>query len=114
MGTAVLLIVIVAVVVIVVAYRFTLARRGRLRSLPPESKAGYADSWNAIQARFLTQPEVALGEADQLALSMLLERGAKINDGWRPPEMLRARELARTSGADSATEGPRKAAMLQY
>jgi hypothetical protein len=106
--------VIVAVVVIVVAYRVTLARRGRVRSLPHESKARYADSWNAIQARFVTQPEVALGEADQLALSILLERGAKIKDGWRPAEMLRARELARTNGGASATEGPRKAAMSQY
>jgi len=104
MGTTVLLILIVAVVVTVIAYRVILARRGRIRSLSPENKARYAQSWSAIQARFLAQPAAAVQEADQLAVSILRDRGAKMNDGWRPAEMQRARELARASEGDSATE----------
>ena len=113
MGTTVLLILIVAVVVTVIAYRVILARRGRIRSLSPENKARYAQSWSAIQARFLAQPAAAVQEADQLAVSILRDRGAKMNDGWRPAEMQRARELARASEGDSATEDLRNA-MSQY
>jgi hypothetical protein len=119
MGTTVLLILIVAVVVSVIAYRVNVARRGRIRSLSPENKARYAQSWSAIQARFLATPRAAVEEAEQLAVSILRDRGARMNDGWRPAEMHRARELARTiegdstTGGDSATEGLRSA-MLQY
>jgi hypothetical protein len=112
-GTTALLILIVAVVVIVIAYGVSLARRGRLRSLSPENKARYAQSWSAIQARFLAEPAAAVQEADQLAVSILRDRGAKMNDGRLPAEMQRAREVARTNEGDSGTEGLRKA-MLQY
>ena len=112
-GTTALLILIVAVVVIVIAYRVSLARRGRLRSLSPENKARYAQSWSAIQARFLAEPAAAVQEAEQLAVSILRDRGAKVNDGWRPAEMHLARELASSNEGDSGTEGLRKA-MLQY
>ena len=113
MGTMVLLILIVAVVAIVIAYRVSQARRGRIRSLSPENKARYAQSWSAIQAGFLAAPAAAVQEADRLAVSILRDRGARINDGWRPAEMLRARELAGTNEGNSTTEGFRKA-MLQY
>lgn len=113
MGTTALLILIVAVVVIVIAYRVSRARRGRLRSLSPENKARYAQSWSAIQSRFVAEPAAAVQEADQLAVSILRDRGARMNDGWRPPEMHRAQELARTSREDSTTEDLRNA-MLQY
>jgi hypothetical protein len=113
MGTTVLLIVISAVVVIVIGYRVILARRARIRSLTPENKARYAQTWSAIQARFVTQPASALQEADQLALSILRDRGTRVNDGWRPAEVQRARELARTHEGDPTNEGLREA-MLQY
>ncbi len=113
MGTTVLVILVAAVVVIVIAFRVIAGRRGRIRSLSPESKARYAQSWSAIQSRFLASPAAAVQEADQLAVAILRERGAKINDGWRPAEMQRAQELARTSQGDPATEDLRKA-MLQY
>ena len=95
MGTTVLLILIAADVVIVVAYRVVAARRGRIRSLSAENKARYAQSWSAIQAGFLAAPAAAVEEADQLAVSVLRDRRAKIDDGWRPAEMHRARQLTR-------------------
>lgn len=113
MGTMALLILIGAVLVIAIAYRVSLARRGRLRSLSPENKVRYAQSWNAIKAGFLAKPIVAVQEADQLAISILRDRGARMNDGWRPAEMHRAQELARTNRGGSATEGL-SSAMLQY
>lgn len=113
MGTMALLILIGAVLVIAFAYRVSLARRGRLRSLSPENQARYAQSWSGIQARFLANPAAAVQEADQLAISILRDRGAKMNDGWRPAEMRRAQELARTNQGNSTTEDLRSA-MLQY
>jgi len=112
-GTSALLILVVAVVVIVIAYGASMARRGRLRSLSPEDKARYAQSWSAIQARFLAEPAAAVKEADQLAVAILRDRGAKMNDGRRPAEMQRAQEAAGTNEGDAGTEGLRKA-MLQY
>ena len=112
MGITVLLILIVAVVVSVFAYRVIVAWRGRIRSLSPERKATYAQSWRAIQAHFPAAPRAAVDEAEQLAISILRDRGAKMSDGWRPPEMHLARELARANEGNS-TEGLRSA-MLQY
>jgi hypothetical protein len=83
-GTTALLILIAAVVVIVVALVVTMTRRGRLRSLSPELKSRHAQSWTAIQARFLAEPAAAVQEADQLAISILRDRGAKMDDAALP------------------------------
>jgi len=113
MGTVVLLILIVAVIAGVIAYRVRLALRGRIRSLSSENKARYAQSWSAIQARFLEEPAAAVQEADQLAVSILRDRGARVGDGWRPVEMQRAQQLARTGEGHPAGADLRNA-MLQY
>ncbi len=113
-GTTAVLILVVAVVVIVIALGVTMMRRGRLRSLSPELKARHAQSWTAIQARFIAEPAPAVQEADELAVSILRDRGAKMDDDRRlPNELRRAREAARTNEGESGTEGLRKA-MLQY
>ncbi len=110
-GTA-LLILIVAVVVIAVGVG--VMRRGRLRSLSPELKSRHAQSWTAIQARFLAEPAAAVQEADQLAVSILRDRGARMDDGRHlPGELRRAREAASTKEGQSGTEELRKA-MLHY
>jgi hypothetical protein len=110
--TTALLILIAAVVVLVLIV--TMTRRGRLRSLSPELKSRYAQSWTAIQARFLAEPAAAVQEADQLAVSILRNRGAKMDDDRRlPAELRRAREAAATNEGQSGTEGLRKA-MLHY
>jgi predicted Holliday junction resolvase-like endonuclease len=108
------LILIVAVVVIVIALAVFMTRRGRLRSLSPELKSRHAQSWATIQTRFLAEPAAAVQEADQLAVSILRDRGAKLDDERRlPGELRRAREAARTNEGESGTEGLRKA-MLHY
>ena len=113
-ATTALLILVVVIVVTVIALGVNLMRRGRLRSLSPELKASHAQSWRAIQARFLAEPAVAVQEADQLAVSILRDRGAKMDDARRlPPALGRAREAARTDEGQSGTEGLRKA-MLEY
>jgi hypothetical protein len=111
-GTTALLLLVAVVVVVVLGV--SVMRRGRLRSLSPELKSSHAQSWSAIQARFLAEPAVAVQEADQLAVSILRDRGAKLDDNRRQPdELRRAREAAGTDEGQSGTEGLRKA-MLQY
>ena len=111
-GTTALLILIAAVVVI--ALGLSVMRRGRLRSLSPELKTRHAQSWTAIQARFLAEPAAAVQEADQLAVSILRDRGASLDgDRQLPGELRRARAAASTEEGQSGTEGLRKA-MLHY
>lgn len=111
-ATTALLILIAAVVVIVLVV--TMTRRGRLRSLSPELKSRHAQSWTAIQARFLAEPAAAVQQADQLAVLILRDRGAKMADDRRlPADLRRAREAAGTNEGQSGTEGLRKA-MLHY
>lgn len=112
--TTALLFLVGAVVLIVIAFGISVARRRRLRSLPPEIKARHVQSWRAIQARFLAEPAAAVQEADQLAVSILRDRGAKLDDDRRlPGELRRAREAAGTNEGVAGTEGLRKA-MLHY
>ena len=111
-GTTALLILITAVVVI--ALGVLVMRRGRLRSLSPELKSRHAQSWTAIQARFLAEPAAAVQEADQLAVSILRDRGARMDgDRQLPCELRLARAVASTEEGQSGTEGLRKA-MLHY
>jgi len=112
--TTALLILIAAAVVIVIAFGASMMRRGRLSSLSPELKSRHVQSWTAIQARFLAEPPAAVQEADQLSVSILRDRGAKMDDDKRlPNELRRAREAARTNEGQSGTEGLRKA-MLHH
>jgi hypothetical protein len=112
-GATALLILIAAVVVLVVALGLNKIRRGRLQSLSPEVKSRYAESWKAIQSRFLEDPAAAVQQADQLAVSILRDRGAKMDEKLLPNELRRAREAAGTNEGQSGTEGLRKA-MLHY
>lgn len=100
-------------VVSVIAYRVRAGRGRRIRSLSVEDKARYAHDWSGIQARFVATPITALQEADKLALSILRDWGARINDGWRPAEMHRARELGRANAGLPGAEDLRNA-MSQY
>lgn len=110
-GTTLLILVVAAVAI---ALGVIVMRRGRLRSLSPELKTSHAQSWTAIQARFLAEPPAAVQEADQLAVSILRDRGAKMEGDRRlPDELRRAREAAGTNEGQSGTEGLRKA-MLHY
>lgn len=114
-GTAALVTLIVAIVVVLllVGLGVSLMRR-RLRRLAPEVRDRYAESWKAIETRFIEDPSAAVQEADQLVVSILRDRGARLEDERRLPDGLRrAREAARTDEGNSGTEGLRKA-MLEY
>lgn len=108
-------IVVVAVVaLIIIGLIVAMTRRSRMRHLSDESKVRYATSWRTIQTRFVEDPAGAVGEADQLAVSVLRDRGAQMDDVHHAPESLRlAREAARTDDGTSQTEGLRSA-MLHY
>lgn len=109
-----ILILIVVVAAVAVGIAMLTIRRNRLRPLSDEARGRYAQSWAAIESRFIGEPAAAVQEADQLALSILRDRGARIDDERRlPRELTQARDAAHTNEGQSGTEGLRKA-MLHY
>ncbi|HEY3084135.1 MAG TPA: hypothetical protein VGK28_01640 [Candidatus Dormibacteraeota bacterium] len=109
------IVVIVAIVLaIAIALLVALSRRSRLRALPPESRDKYAQSWQAVETRFIDDPRGAVQEADKIAVMILGERGATIHDERKVPNDLKhAREAARSDEGRQGTEGMRKA-MVHY
>src|SRR5579859_5416242 len=115
-STTLVIVIVVAVAVLIVAgvLAATIGRRSRLRSLSGESRRRYAESWKAIQMKFVESPQAAIREADDLAVSILRERGAHMHDDHMPDELRRAREAARADErGGGGTEGMRRA-MLAY
>lgn len=115
MDSTTLLIVIVVVVaaLIVIGLVAALMKRSQLHDLPDESKARYAQTWRQIEARFIEDPASAMRDADGLAVAMLRERGASMEDGKVPKELRHAREAARSGQGQPGTESMRLA-MLEY
>lgn len=112
------LIVIAAIVVIViVAGLARTAGKPRLRPLSDESKDRYAQSWHAIEARFIDDPRAAVQEADKTVVMILSERGATVSDQKHMPDDLRKARGAmpgeRGDGAAQDTEALRRA-MTHY
>ena len=108
-----ILIVIVVVVAIAVGIAMSMMRN-RLRPLTDEARGRYAQSWSAIQSRFIEEPAAAVQQADELVLSILRDRGARVDDERRlPRELKEARAAAHTNEGQSGTEGLRKS-MLHY
>lgn len=101
-----ILVVIAIVVLVIVALIYTLAR-GRARSprltaLSHESRKRYAEQWRVIESRFIDHPQEAVREADQLAVSILSERGAEMHhDRVLPPQLRAARRLAQRDQTES-------------
>ncbi len=109
-----ILVFIVVVAAIAVGIAMLMIQRNRLRPLSDEARGRYAQSWSAIESRFIAEPAAAVQEADQLVLAILRDRGAKIEDERRlPRELTEARAAAQTNEGQSGTEGLRKA-MLHY
>lgn len=100
--------VVIAVVVIAAILLIVLAlsaRRRGLRPLPEAARLRYAESWRAIEGRFVDEPRQAVSEADQLALTVYHERGGQ--EDRIPTDLRRAREM--TGSDDSSTENLRQA-----
>ena len=109
-----LLILIVGVVAVLIVVGIAVAfSRMRLRPLTDESKARYAEAWRGVQARFIEDPAAAAKEADELAVAILRERGAKMDDRQIPSDLRRAREAAGGAEGQTETEAIRRA-MLGY
>jgi hypothetical protein len=51
-----------------------------IRPLAPESRDRYASRWHNTQARFVDEPEEAVGEADGLIQEVMRERGYPVED----------------------------------
>jgi hypothetical protein len=98
---------IVIVVAIVLAILAFASRRGRLRPLPEGARARYAESWHAIEARFVDEPQQAVSEADNLVLTVYRERGGR--DERLPGNVRQAREVTRSGDGESMTENLRRA-----
>jgi hypothetical protein len=111
----VLMIVVVAVLIIIgLIAAFTGRIGSRLRALPEDARDRFARSWIAIEGRFIENPRAAVQEADKLAVMILSQRGATLEDQKRvPKDLLLAREAAASDEGREGTEGMRRA-MVQY
>jgi hypothetical protein len=109
--------IVIAVVVVAIIIAVLLAMRSRgaigLRKLPPESRGRYETAWRAVEAKFIEQPQAAVAEADRVALDMLRERGANVEEDRLPSQLREARESGRQEEGREGTEGLRMA-MLRY
>ena len=83
---------VVAVVVGIV--RAIRARPPRLAPLPEQTRNRFEQGWEHISARFLYEPQRAVGEADALVVSLLSARGHPLDQARLPREMQRARHEA--------------------
>jgi hypothetical protein len=117
LNSTLLVIVIVAVVALIVIgliAAFAGGRMSRLRPLPDESRDRFGRQWRMVETRFIDDPRGAVQEADKLAVMLLSERGAKLDDHKRMPDDLRhAREAASSDQGRQGTEGMRRA-MVHY
>ena len=91
-----------------------------------EARVRYADEWQAIQARFVDQPQGAITEADRLLDRVMRERGYPVDDFGTKADLLSvdhpvvlqnyrsARAVQeRNAAGEATTEDPRDA-MLRY
>ena len=103
--TSLVWIVVAVVVIVAIIAAIVISRRPRMRALPDESRARYADTWRMIETRFVDHPREAVEDADALAVSIYRERGARMDDGRKmPKELENARGLARAERADGTAE----------
>jgi hypothetical protein len=117
MSQSLLVALIVIVAIVVIAIAAVLARtagRPRLRQLPDESRDRYARMWQAIETRFIDNPQSAVRDADKVVVMILSERGANLTDGSRMRHELRkARALGAGEQPARDTEELRTA-MVHY
>lgn len=92
------------------------ARPRRLSPLPEHVRHRFVVSWERIAARFLYEPQWAVGEADSLVISLLSARGQPLDHARLPREMQQARHDAAAAAngrPNDRTEAMRQV-LLQY
>jgi hypothetical protein len=92
------------------------ARPPQLAPLPEQTRNRFVQGWERISARFLYEPQRAVGEADTLVVSLLSARGHPLDQARLPREMQRARHEAAAAAKGrrrDKTEALRQV-LLQY
>jgi len=105
---------VVAVVVGIV--RAIRARPRRLAPLPVQTRNRFEVGWERISARFLYEPQWAIGEADSLVLALLSARGHPLDHARLPREMQQARHdaAAAANGRPRDRTEAMRQVLLQY
>lgn len=91
-------------------------RTPRLAPLPDEVGRRFELGWERIAARFVYEPQWAVGEADSLVMSLLSARGHPLDHSRLPREMQQARHDAAAAAngrTNDRTEAMRQV-LLQY
>lgn len=105
---------VIAVVIGVV--RAVNSRTPRLAPLPDEVGRRFELGWERIAARFVYEPQWAVGEADSLVISLLSARGHPLDHSRLPREMQQARHdaAAAANGRTSDKTEAMRQVLLQY
>ena len=97
-----------------------------LEPLSRESRSRYLREWEAAQARFVDDPDGAIGDADALIQSVMRERGYPVEDfdqraadlsvehGGVVGEYRAAQTIARRSAAGEASTEEQRQAIIHY
>jgi hypothetical protein len=97
-----------------------------LRPLSREARSGYRRDWDATQARFVDDPDGAIGDADALIQQVMRERGYQVDDADRSVDDLSvehgevmhefraAQVIARRSADGEASTEEQRQAIVHY
>lgn len=99
------------VAVLVGIVRVVRARPRQPAPLPDNVRHRFVVGWERISARFLYEPQWAVGEADSLVMSLLSARGHPLDHARLPRAMQQARHNA--AAAANGRSGDRTEAMRQ-
>lgn len=74
-----------------------------IRPLTPGARDRYADSWRAVQAKFVDEPGAAVGDADRLVNDVMRDRGYPVDDPQQRMDDLSVEHAAVLDNYRSAT-----------
>lgn len=98
----------------------------RIHPLKSDERKRFADSWHRVQAKFVDDPAIAVGEADLLVTELMSARGYPMADFDTRVEDLsvdhptvvhhyrEAREIARRQSVDAASTEELRQALVHY
>jgi hypothetical protein len=104
------------VAVLIGIVRAVKARPRRLDPLPEDVRHRFVVGWERISARFLYEPQWAVGEADSLVMSLLSARGHPLDSARLPRAMQQARHdaAAAANGRSSDRTEAMRQVLLRY